>query len=83
MTIVEALTHESFLSGKLWARSVLWRSRGLAWRILAPYSKSILPFGPPETPMEINEISRYTSEWELVKSETVLEDFNEWNRSLS
>lgn len=79
MTIGEALSDPRFRSGELWARSVLWRKCGRAWRMLTPIA--MLPFGAGETPMERWEMSRYTSEWELVEPTVVQIAFKQWCRS--
>lgn len=81
MTIGEALSDERFASGKLWARSVLWRGCGKAWRRLVGSTDAMLMFGPSETPMEPNEVSRYTSEWELVEPAFLVKEFREWERN--
>lgn len=81
MTIVEALSDERFLSGKLWARSVLWRKCGRAWRILRDTRDRMLSFGAPETPMDPYRVERYTSEWELVEPTEVMKTFIEWQQN--
>ncbi len=81
MTIIEALSDERFRSGILWARSILWRGCGRAWRILKGSSNMILPFGASETPMEQYEVSRYTSEWELVEPAVIVKEFRHWENT--
>lgn len=78
MSIAEALSDPRFLSGELWARSVLWRESGRAWRRLTDAACCVLPYGPPETPMEQYEVRRYTSEWELVEPAVAREAFRRW-----
>ena len=74
LSIREALSHPRFLSGELWARSVLWRGLGRAWRVASPMGSSVamLMYGADETPMEPWERTRYTSDWELVKRVVVV-----------
>lgn len=70
VTISEALSDPRFLSGELWARSVLWREAGWAMRLVN--KKILLGYGAT-VGRAMDELEVYTNEWELVSKDEVVE----------
>lgn len=72
MTIVDVLRDPRFLSGQLWARSVLWREVGWAMRIL-PGKRIMLGYGATVNEAMDEHLDTYTSKWELVDPDKVID----------